>query len=67
MHTIVMSYSGCSGAVQLGCLQEVEQVEINMEKQKVYLTSSLFGDKLKITIKKTGWNALMWELNNDIK
>ncbi|XP_065884502.1 copper transport protein ATOX1-like [Dysidea avara] len=55
-YNVAMSCSGCSGAVQrvLGRLPEVEQVEIDMEKQKVYVTSSLSGDDLLTTIKKTG-------------
>jgi len=35
-------------------LLEVQQVEIDMEKQKVYVTSSLPGEQLLETIKKTG-------------
>lgn len=55
-YNVAMSCSGCSGAVQrvLGRLQEVEKVEIDMEKQKVYVTSSLTGEELLATIKKTG-------------
>ena len=33
---------------------EVQKVEIDMEKQKVYVTSSLSGDDILATIKKTG-------------
>lgn len=33
---------------------EVEKVEIDMEKQKVYVTSSLSGDDLLTALKKTG-------------
>ena len=33
---------------------EVQQIEIDMEKQKVYVTSSLSGEELLETIKKTG-------------
>ena len=32
----------------------MEKVEIDMEKQKVYVTSSLTGEELLATIKKTG-------------
>ena len=35
-------------------LLEVHKVEIDMEKQKVYVTSSLSGEDLLATIKKTG-------------
>lgn len=35
-------------------LLEVQKVEIDMEKQKVYVTSSLSGDDILATIKKTG-------------
>lgn len=55
-YNVAMTCSGCTGAVQrvLGRLQEVQNVEIDMEKQKVYVTSSLSGEEVLATIKKTG-------------
>jgi len=36
------------------CVSEVTNVEIDMERQRVYVTSSLPSDKLLEIIKKTG-------------
>ncbi|XP_065828534.1 copper transport protein ATOX1 homolog [Oscarella lobularis] len=53
---VTMTCGGCSGAVNrvLKKLDGVENIEIDMEGQKVTVTSTLDSDKLLETIKKTG-------------
>lgn len=53
---VTMTCEGCSGAVNrvLGKLSEVSNVEIDMEGQKVLVTSTLSSDELLTKIKKTG-------------
>ena len=53
---VSMSCEGCSAAVNrvLGRLEAVKKVEIDMEGQKVSVQSSLSGDELLATLKKTG-------------
>lgn len=48
MNHVIINSSYCTRII------EVEKVEIDMEKQKVYVTSSLSGEELLATIKKTG-------------
>ncbi|KXJ09411.1 copper transport protein ATOX1 [Exaiptasia diaphana] len=54
--SVEMTCGGCSGAVErvLGKVPEVSKVDIDMEKQRVYVTSDLPSDKLLEIIKKTG-------------
>eukprot|EP00118_Oscarella_pearsei_P024845 m.306925 g.306925 ORF g.306925 m.306925 type:complete len:72 (+) comp41720_c0_seq1:147-362(+) len=53
---VTMTCEGCSGAVNrvLKRLEEVENIEIDMEGQKVTVTSTLDSDTLLEKIKKTG-------------
>jgi copper chaperone len=53
---VKMTCEGCSGAVNrvLKRLDGVENIDVDMGKQKVYVQSTLPSDKLLETIKKTG-------------
>ncbi|CAG0893580.1 unnamed protein product [Darwinula stevensoni] len=58
---VEMTCEGCSGAVKrvLGKLGDsVENVDIDMEKKKVYVKSGLSSDELLSVIKKTGKNTI---------
>ncbi|XP_070554172.1 copper transport protein ATOX1-like [Ptychodera flava] len=53
---VEMTCEGCSGAVNrvLKKLDGVDDIQIDMEAQKVYVASTLSADVLLETIKKTG-------------
>jgi copper chaperone len=53
---VKMTCEGCSGAVNrvLGRVAEVTNVEIDMEGQKVLVTTTLSSDEVLAKIKKTG-------------
>ncbi|XP_015778618.1 PREDICTED: copper transport protein ATOX1-like [Acropora digitifera] len=53
---VEMTCGGCSGAVTrvLNKKGGVDKIEIDMEKQRVYVTSALSADELLETIKKAG-------------
>jgi len=52
---VEMTCEGCSGAVTRVLNKKGEQnIEINMDKQRVYVTSTLSADELLETIKKAG-------------
>ena len=54
--SVAMTCEGCSAAVNrvLGRLQGVSKVDFDMEGQKVFVESTLTGEELLTTIKKTG-------------
>lgn len=54
--SVVMTCDGCSGAVNrvLGRVKEVTKIDIDMEAQKVCVESTLSGEELLATLKKTG-------------
>lgn len=53
---VEMTCEGCSGAVTrvLNKKGGIDNIEIDMEKQRVYVTSALSSDELLETIKKAG-------------
>ncbi|KAM7440347.1 ATX1 antioxidant protein 1 [Porites harrisoni] len=53
---VEMTCGGCSGAVTrvLNKKEGIDNIEIDMEKQRVYVTSALSSDELLETIKKAG-------------
>ncbi|KAL9971640.1 hypothetical protein ACROYT_G017836 [Oculina patagonica] len=52
---VEMTCEGCSGAVTRVLNKKGEQnIEIDMDKQRVYVTSTLSSDELLETIKKAG-------------
>ncbi|RDD41399.1 Metal homeostasis factor ATX1 [Trichoplax sp. H2] len=53
---VEMACDGCSGAVKrvLGRLSEVSSIDIDMEKQKVYVTTTLPSENILAKIIKTG-------------
>jgi copper chaperone len=55
---VVMTCSGCSGAVErvLGRMKDkgVSKVDINMDAQRVYVTTTLPSEEILAALKKTG-------------
>ncbi|XP_028401516.1 copper transport protein ATOX1-like [Dendronephthya gigantea] len=53
---VEMTCSGCSGAVErvLKKREDVKDISIDMDKQRVYVTSDASADDLLAVIKKTG-------------
>ncbi|KAI9493391.1 hypothetical protein BDB00DRAFT_823860 [Zychaea mexicana] len=58
MFSVEMSCSGCSNAVNRALLRlegvEEENIDINLDKQTVYVKTDLPREKVLETIKKTG-------------
>ncbi|KAL5460175.1 hypothetical protein EMCRGX_G033603 [Ephydatia muelleri] len=53
---VAMSCEGCSNAVNrvLSRQQDIKNIKFDMEKQKVYVETSMSGEDVLAIIKKTG-------------